>query len=186
VELGLQLGGYNSRAGAGSFFFFFPPQLNYLHMRNICSKTFQPRVNVLNLPNYSTFTAYEKHMQSMNFVLLCRSAVRATFDDSGGCEVRYSSSAYAKLMLYIPLPLAPATIFLRRLLERESKKDFSKAYAMHKLSSLLAYAQHMRASSLTSNSFSHADISSARFSAVMLSSFIDVSMSSVDAAHMHS
>ncbi len=55
------------------------------------------------------------------------------------------SSAYAKLMLCISLLLTSVMIFLRHLLEKESKKDFSKAYAMHKLSSLLAYAQHMRA-----------------------------------------
>jgi hypothetical protein len=86
-KMGLQLvGGWNSRAGAGSF--FFRPQLNFLHMRNICSITFQPRINILNLPNYSTFTAYEKHMQSINSVLLCRNAVRATCDDSEDCEVR--------------------------------------------------------------------------------------------------
>jgi hypothetical protein len=36
--------------------------------------------------------------------------------------VKCVSSAYAKLMLCVPLPLA---------LEGESKKDFSKAYAMH-------------------------------------------------------
>jgi len=89
-------------------------------------------------------------------------------------------------MLCISLLLTSVMIFLGRLLEKESKKDFSKAYAMHKLSSLLASAQHMRASSLISNSFSHADISFARFFAIMLSSFIDVSISSVDAAHMHS
>ncbi len=89
-------------------------------------------------------------------------------------------------MLCVSLLLTSVMIFLRRLLERESKKDFSKAYAMHKPSSLLASAQHMRASSLVSNSFSHADISFTRFFAIMLSSFIDVSISSVDAAHMHS
>ncbi len=61
--------------------------LNYLHMRNICSNPFQPEVNILNLSNYSTFTAYEKHRQSINLVLLCRNAVRATFDDSEDCEV---------------------------------------------------------------------------------------------------
>ncbi len=57
---------------------------------------------------------------------------------------------------------------------------------MHKVSLLLAYAQYMRASSPISNSFGHADISLARFIAILLSSFIDVSISSDDAAHMHS
>jgi len=80
-------GGWNSRAGAGSCF-FFRPQLNFLHMRNICSKTVQPRINILNLPNYSTFTAYKKHMQSMDSVLLCRNSVRATCDGSEDCEMR--------------------------------------------------------------------------------------------------
>ncbi len=184
--------------------------------------------------------------------------------------VKCVSSAHAMLMLCLSLPLTSATIFLRRLLEKELKKDFSKAYAMHmkyiqinedddenpkrrwefdsiwhkikrmlnicrlhvhskniiyiffinhvlyllffifiillmfciiillvvfktmivwdtwQLNSLLAYAQRMRASSLISSSFSHADISFARFFAIMFSSFIDVSISSVDAAHMHS
>jgi len=45
--------------------------------------------------------------------------------------VKCVNSAYAKLMLCLPLLLTPATVFLRRLLEREPKKDFSKAYAMH-------------------------------------------------------
>ncbi len=45
--------------------------------------------------------------------------------------VKCVSSAYAMLMLCLSLPLTSATIFLRRLLEKELKKDFSKAYAMH-------------------------------------------------------
>ncbi len=73
-----------------------------------------------------------KHMQSMDSVLLCRNAFRATCD--AATTVKCVSSAYAKLMLCLPLPLASATVFLRflrRLLEKGSKKDFSKAYAMH-------------------------------------------------------
>jgi len=62
-------GGWNSRAGAGSFFFFSGLSLTfcifYAKLRNSCSKTFQPRINILNLPSCSTFTAYEKHMQSI-------------------------------------------------------------------------------------------------------------------------
>ncbi len=45
--------------------------------------------------------------------------------------VKCVSSAYAMLMLCLSLPLTSATIFLRRLLKKELKKDFSKAYAMH-------------------------------------------------------
>ncbi len=47
-------------------------------------------------------------------------------------------------------------------------------------------AEHMRTATLTSKPFSQPVISSARFSAPMLSSSIDVSLCSVNAAHMHS
>jgi len=43
----------------------------------------------------------------------------------------------------------------------------------------------MSTATLTFKSFSQSVISFARFSASMLSSFIDVSLCSVDAAHMH-
>ncbi len=45
--------------------------------------------------------------------------------------VKCVRNEHAVLMLCLSLPLTSATIFLRRLLEKESKKDFSKAYAMH-------------------------------------------------------
>jgi len=44
--------------------------------------------NIGMFKNISTSTAYEKHMQSMNSVLLCRNAIRATFDNSENYEVR--------------------------------------------------------------------------------------------------
>ena len=47
------------------------------------------------------------------------------------------------------------------------------------------YARHMRSATLTFKPFSQLVISFARFSALMLSSFIDVSLCSVDAAHIH-
>jgi len=50
---------------------------------------------------------------------------------------------------------------------------------------VLVYARHMRSAILIFKSFSQLVISSARFWALMLSSFIDVSLCSVDAAHMH-
>ena len=54
---------------------------------------------------------------------------------------------------------------------------------LSELSFFLVYAQHMQ--SVTLKSFSQLVISFARFWALMLSSFIDVSLCSVDAAHMH-
>jgi len=57
---------------------------------------------------------------------------------------------------------------------------------LSELSFFLVYARHMRTATLIFKSFSQSVISSARFSAPMLSSFIDVSLCSVDAAHMHS
>ncbi len=57
---------------------------------------------------------------------------------------------------------------------------------LSELSFFLVYARHMRTATFTSKPFSQSVISSARFSASMLSSFIDVSLCSVDAAHMHS
>lgn len=74
------------------FFFFSDLSSTFCLCETYCSKTFQPRINTLNLSNYITFTVYEKHMQSMNLVLLCRNALRATCDSSEDCEVRYNHS----------------------------------------------------------------------------------------------
>ncbi len=57
---------------------------------------------------------------------------------------------------------------------------------LSELSFFLIYAQHMRTEILIFKSFSQSVISFAQFSALMLSSFIDVSLCSVVAAHMHS
>jgi len=56
---------------------------------------------------------------------------------------------------------------------------------LSELSFFLVYARHMRSVTLIFKSFSQLVISFARFSASMLSSFIDISLCSVDAAHMH-
>ncbi len=56
---------------------------------------------------------------------------------------------------------------------------------LSELSFFLVYARHMRSATLTFKSFSQLVISFARFWASMLSSFIDVSLCSVDATHMH-
>ncbi len=61
-------------------------------------------------------------------------AMRSERRVTAATTVKCVSSAYAKLMLCLPLPLAPAAVFLRflrRLLEGGPKKDFSKAYAVH-------------------------------------------------------
>ncbi len=57
---------------------------------------------------------------------------------------------------------------------------------LSELSFFLVYARHMRTATLIFKLFSQSVISFARFSASILSSFIDVSLCSVDAAHMHS
>ncbi len=59
-------------------------------------------------------------------------------------------------------------------------------WILSELSFFLVYAQHMRTATFIFRSFNQSVISFARFSALMLSSFIDVSLCSVDAAHMHS
>ncbi len=56
---------------------------------------------------------------------------------------------------------------------------------LSELSFLLVYARYMRSVTLIFKSCSQLIISFARFSALMLSSFINVSLCSVDAAHMH-
>ncbi len=63
---------------------------------------------------------------------------------------------------------------------------FSSSSTLNELSFFLVYAWHMQTATLIFKSFSQSVISFARFSASMLSSFIDVSLCSVDAAHMHS
>ncbi len=60
---------------------------------------------------------------------------------------------------------------------------FSSSSTLNELSFFLVYAQ---TATLIFKSFSQSVISFARFSALMLSSFINVSLCSVDAAHMHS
>ena len=56
---------------------------------------------------------------------------------------------------------------------------------LSELSFFLVYARHMRSATLIFKSCNQFIISFAQFSASMLSSFIDVSLCSVDAAHMH-
>ncbi len=56
---------------------------------------------------------------------------------------------------------------------------------LSELSFFLVYARHMRSATLIFKSFSQFIISFARFWALMLSSFIDVSLCLIDAAHMH-
>ena len=56
---------------------------------------------------------------------------------------------------------------------------------LSELSFFLVYARHMRSAILIFKSFSQLVISFARFWVSMLSSFIDVSLCLVDAAHMH-
>ena len=56
---------------------------------------------------------------------------------------------------------------------------------LSELSFFLIYARHMRSATLTFKSFSQFVIWFAQFWALMLSSFIDVSLCLVDAAHMH-
>ncbi len=73
-----------------------------------------------------------QHMESIckAWISSYFAAMRSERRVTAARTVKCISSAYAKLML-LPLPLTPATIFLRRLLEREPKKDVTKAYAMH-------------------------------------------------------
>ena len=66
-----------------------------MRIANICSKTFQPRIKFAKLYVSSTFTAYEKHMQSMNSVLLCRKGFRATCDNMHMRSLPYAMLIFA-------------------------------------------------------------------------------------------
>ncbi len=106
------------------------PQLNFLHMRNICSKTFQPRINILNLSNYCTVTAYEMHVQSMD---------RPTLPQCVQSDVwrqRRLWSALAVHMLCLSLPLTSV-------LEREGLRKISSKHMRCIWSRCCAYAQLM-------------------------------------------
>jgi len=66
-----------------------------------------------------------QHIRSMSKVWIPSyfAAMRSERRVTAARTVKCVSSAYAKLMLCLPLPLTPATVFLRRLLEREPKKE---------------------------------------------------------------
>jgi len=68
--------------GREVFFLFPAPAQLFSYAKHMFKNISTPKSNQICQTIHSTFTAYDRHMQSMNSVLLCRNAFRATCDNS--------------------------------------------------------------------------------------------------------
>ena len=147
-------GGWNSRAETGSFFFFFPASAQlFAYANTYVQKHFN---------RGSTFWifALAVHMRSLCYAYLCPWHLRRS--SWGACFRKNLRKILAKHMqcIWSTYKLMKTTMKIWSEDESSARPCIITLLVVFENMivwvTLLAYAQHMRASSLTSNSFNHA------------------------------